>query len=133
MKRNHLLSISLIILTGFFIYGLTLQYPYHWDDYRTIVDNPVLTDPFNLRNVFSFWPTRSFLFWTFSLNALAGSSRLIAYHLTNITIHISAAIILYLLLYKALTAKTAGTLNIQATGGGASRRSGRMTDNLDTK
>ena len=103
MMKNHLLSITLIILTGLFIYGATLQSPYHWDDYRTIVDNPALADPFRLHTIFTFWPTRVFLFWTFSLNYAAGSHTLFAYHLTNIAIHLTAAIFLYLLIYRTLS------------------------------
>ncbi len=134
MMKKHFLSISLIVLTGLFIYGATLQSPYHWDDYRTIVDNPALSDPLRIPAVFSFWPTRAFLFWTFSLNSAAGSCRLLLCHLTNITIHLSAAVLLYLLIYRTLS------LAIPNPVGAASRRSGRrsgrmtgrMTDSPDS-
>ncbi len=98
----HLFSVALIIVVGLFTYGATVQFPFHWDDYRTIVDNPSLDSPSDLGAVFSYWPTRVFLFWTFSIDRLAGSRYLEASHLTNIGIHLLAAILLYLVLYKTL-------------------------------
>ena len=98
-----------------FIYGANIQYPYHWDDYRTIVDNPALADPFRLNEVFSFWPTRAFLFWTFFLNNTVGGYTLSAYHLTNIAVHLATAIILYLLIFRTLMTGRTGLSGIAET------------------
>lgn len=100
--KKHLLPIIFIIITGFFIYGATLRFPYHWDDYRTIVDNPALSDPLCIHDIFLFWPSRTFLFWTFALNNWITDYGLPGYHLTNIIIHLSAAMVLYLLIYRTL-------------------------------
>jgi len=101
--KIHFISIILLAISGLIVYSNTFYSPFHWDDYPNIVENRSLLDPLDFKSIAAHWPTRFFLFWTFSLNyALAGPG-VFSFHLINILIHVTAASFLYLLIFQSLS------------------------------
>jgi protein O-mannosyl-transferase len=102
----HLL---LIITIGLSIYSHTLLYPFVFDDYPNIVNNPAIriidsfrtTDqldplmPSNARNLFK---SRYVGFLSFALNYRLHGLEVFGYHLVNISIHLGNALLVYWLI-----------------------------------
>ena len=106
MKSKPFLHIVLLIIIGITLYANTFQNEFVWDDDELIVRNPYIKSWRHLQDIFtrdlfyhangssSFRPIQSlslmldYHFWR--LNPFG-------YHLTNILLHISAAILVYLL------------------------------------
>lgn len=101
--KHHCIFFILISLLGLLVYSNTIYSPFHWDDYPNIVENRSLLHPLRFKEIAAHWPTRFFLFWTFALNYSLSGLNLLSYHLTNISIHIAAAIFIYLLIFESLS------------------------------
>jgi tetratricopeptide (TPR) repeat protein len=105
-------SLLLIVLSGLIIYSNTLNSPFVFDDESFIQNNPLITD---LRHFTStsyldktdrilrspltgeVFKRRIVSFFTFALNYRANALDVRGFHIVNITIHISNALLLYLL------------------------------------
>ena len=103
IRRNATTVLHLVIISvlGMLIYSNTLTASFQFDDKLNIVDNPLIRD---LRNL---WPpsgARWFGFFTFSLNYAFGGLNPVGYHLVNLSIHILAALSVYL--FVLLTFRT---------------------------
>lgn len=100
MRRDHLTAFLLILLLGGICYLNSLAGSFQWDDIPHIVRNPALYDWKDIGEIFSFWPTRSFLFWTLSINYHFSGTNPFGYHLTNTGIHILSAFLVYLIFFR---------------------------------
>ena len=93
----HLL---LIIVLGVLAYGNTFRVPFTFDDITSIVDNPVIR---NLENFidrsdgYLHNPRRFVANLTFALNYRMGGLAVFGYHVANLVIHLSSALLVYLL------------------------------------
>jgi tetratricopeptide (TPR) repeat protein len=103
--RIQFISVILIIIVGFFVYGNSLHNEFLWDDELLILSNAYIKDIHNLFGLFtknitystgiksnSFRPLQMF---TYALNYALGKDDVRFYHFTNIVIHILVAIMLY--------------------------------------
>jgi hypothetical protein len=99
--RKPIFHILLIIAVGLIAYSNTFDVPFHFDDYYSIVQNPVIK---NLANFFlntggyEYNPRRFLGYLTFALNYSIGGLDVTGYHVVNLAIHIVNAILVYYLL-----------------------------------
>lgn len=92
------LSITIITLL---IYSNTFYYPFHFDDFGSIVGTKKITD---LSYFFNLTGKRYAGYLSFALNYYMGGLNTFGYHLTNILIHIINGILVYV--FVILTFKT---------------------------
>ena len=82
--------VALVITAGYFH---TLAFPYHFDDFSSIRDNPVLDHPGDLRGIWEFRPSRFIVHLSLALNiALTGRSPA-GLRLINLLIHLGASLV----------------------------------------
>jgi tetratricopeptide (TPR) repeat protein len=103
-----LLHILLIVLLSLIAYGNTLSAPFHFDGKYAIADNPIIKDlryfiepseAKDFKGIFGYksLKIRYITFLTFALNYNIHGLQVAGYHIVNILIHISASLLLYLL------------------------------------
>jgi protein O-mannosyl-transferase len=97
-------ALALICVCGVIIYFATVHSPFLYDDAHAIEDNPYIKNLskfqqlVGVQNIFN----RSILLFTFSVNNEIGQLDVFGYHLTNITLHICVAIVLYFFSFELL-------------------------------
>lgn len=99
----RILPAGLIVLVAALVYSNTLSSPFLFDDFRNIVDNHAIRNLDNLWPPSALSPTRHVGYASFAVNYRLGGLDVFGYHLTNLLIHIGAALLLYrlvLLLYR---------------------------------
>ena len=90
---TNFLAIAAICLTGILIYSNTLDSPFQFDDQRSIVENYSLREPFNLKGIWNFDQVRSVAYFSLAINYHFSHLQVRGYHLINIIIHLSSAIL----------------------------------------
>ena len=94
----HLLVFTLLAFLGAALYSNTLQVPWYFDDFPSIVDNP------NIRNLDlafqNLLAPRGLANLTFALNFHFGGIDTTGYHLVNILIHIITSGLVFLILKR---------------------------------
>jgi len=111
--RAYLSAVLVIAALGSAVYVKALGAPFHFDDYRYILFNE------NLRSFSNFWPplsTRYVGYFTFALNYAVSADKAWPYHLVNILIHLSNAVLVFSLLL--LTVRTPRVLPAVRSRGG---------------
>jgi Flp pilus assembly protein TadD len=91
----------MLVLLGFFAYAGSLNSPFVFDDFGNIGQNPAVQS-FDIAQWFSGVASRRVLIFTFALNYAWGGLNTFGYHVTNLAIHIAAAIVLWRLLLGIL-------------------------------
>ena len=105
--NRHALSLLLITVIGLISYSNTFSVPFQWDDTPNIVTNPLMK---SLGNFFSpsesyvYNPRRFIGYLSFALNYFFGGLNVTGYHIVNLAIHVTNAILVYFLVI--LTFKT---------------------------
>ena len=91
------LATPAFVLAAFLLYGNTLSSAFHFDDFIFIVQNPELTDPFDIRTIWAEGsaPTRFIAYWTFAWNYYFHQYDVTGYHVVNILIHALNAMLVY--------------------------------------
>lgn len=86
-----------IFLLGLVLYSNTFQNSFHFDDFVFIVQNPELTNIFDVKTIWNEGsaPTRFVTYFTFALNYHFHRYDLFGYHLVNILVHIINAGLVY--------------------------------------
>ena len=84
------LAAVLVIVAG---YLHTLNYPFHFDDFDWIRDNPALRPPLDLAAIWDFRPSRFVADLTFALNQVMTGASPASYRTTNLLIHWLAALL----------------------------------------
>jgi tetratricopeptide (TPR) repeat protein len=95
-------------MAGIIAYSNTLHIPFHFDDIGVIVDNPLIKDlqyfvepskASDFKGTFGYhtFKTRYIVYLTFALNYKVHGLNTEGFHITNLLIHISTALFLYLL------------------------------------
>lgn len=105
-----------LLVAGVLAYANSLQAPFVLDDIYAIVQN---TDIHSLDGL-QFHTTRYLAYLSFALNYHFGGTQVFGYHLVNLIIHLSAALLVYLLL--RLTFRTPYFEMLSAGDPGAQRR-----------
>jgi len=113
MKNSGFLFIGLLIIVGFAIYAPNLNNVLFWDDNEWIVNNPFVHDFSHLKEIFTqnvlagyglnsnYY--RPFLLLSFATNFVSSGIEPLIYHLVNNLLHIGNAVLIFVLLRKALT------------------------------
>jgi tetratricopeptide (TPR) repeat protein len=86
-----------LILAGLLLFGASLKHPFHFDDVL-IVNDANVTNAAEWTHFLNPIHLRQLTFFTFYLNHLAGGIDPAGYHLVNVAIHITNAILLFFLL-----------------------------------
>lgn len=107
---NNFVIVLIIIFFGFLCYFNTLNHPFVWDDYHLVTNNTFIRSWGNIPEIFktqlfyggeaqsnSYRPFQSL---TLMLDYSIWGLNPIGYHLTNIILHILAALLLYFLLLR---------------------------------
>ncbi|MBU0606132.1 MAG: tetratricopeptide repeat protein [Candidatus Omnitrophica bacterium] len=103
-KANYfnILAIALIIIVGSAAYSNTFHSPFQFDDEWNIVNNPDIKNLSNLRAIFNFMPTRFITDLSLAINYHFGRNNVLGYHLFNLLVHLSAAIMVWWLVILTL-------------------------------
>ncbi|GBE38312.1 MAG TPA: tetratricopeptide repeat protein [Nitrospirae bacterium] len=107
--RRPFLHILLIIFLSLVAYSNTFHSPFQFDDMPGIVDNPIIKDlqlfvkpskaeVFDEYLEYNTFKSRYVSYLTFALNYKAGGLNVVGYHIVNLIIHISAALVIYFLI-----------------------------------
>lgn len=94
-RIHHLFPLLLIILVGILAYANGLAGPFQFDDYSSIVENPVIR-ALDLSRLWQATSVRAVGYLTFALNYRAGGLSVVGYHATNVAVHLMASCILFL-------------------------------------
>ncbi|MGD0335992.1 MAG: tetratricopeptide repeat protein [Candidatus Omnitrophota bacterium] len=98
-NRNYkLLVLAALLLSGALIYSNTFYNSFHFDDARSIVNNPAIRNISNLKAIWNFWPTRFITYVSIALNYHLGGLKLFNYHFFNLAVHIASVILVWQLL-----------------------------------
>jgi len=97
--------VLLIVVLGLLAYSNTFNVPFQWDDKILIAENPVIKElnyflePSNAKELpeYGIFIRRYISFFTFALNYRLHGLNVMGYHEVNITIHILAALLVYVL------------------------------------
>ncbi|MBU4334889.1 MAG: tetratricopeptide repeat protein, partial [Candidatus Omnitrophica bacterium] len=96
--KHRLFPILLIILLGLFSYSNTLNSSFHFDDFTFIIENPNIKNIDDIPSIFkTILPqsSRFVCFLTFALNYKVHGLGVFGYHLTNLAIHLTSAILVW--------------------------------------
>ncbi len=107
MRLAHIFSLFLIAIISLIAYSNTFNSPFVFDDIANIVDNPLIKTPDNFifpSGGYKGYLPRAVGFFTFALNYYFGGLNVTGYHIVNLIIHITNAILVYFLVI--LTFKT---------------------------
>lgn len=94
-KYLPFLLISLFVLA---IYSNTLYSEFVFDDYKTIINNKLIQNSINLKQIWQANPLRFASYLSFALNYQIGQLEVFGYHITNIAIHLLTGISLFVFL-----------------------------------
>ena len=98
-SENRLIPIIfLMTIVGAVIYSNTLKVAFIWDDWTVIVSNDAIRKWWDLQSIWNAFNTRFILGVTLALNYAIGKLDVTGYHVFNIAVHISSAILVYYLL-----------------------------------
>jgi tetratricopeptide (TPR) repeat protein len=75
---------ALVVAAGYFH---TLHYPFHFDDFDWIRDNPALRPPLDLAAIWDFRPSRFVADLTFAFNRITSGGSPASFRATNLLIH----------------------------------------------
>ncbi|MFH0795732.1 MAG: tetratricopeptide repeat protein [Candidatus Omnitrophota bacterium] len=87
------LAIIFIFFLGFLIYSNTFQSPFQFDEELFILHNSAIQNLWNIKDIWNFAPTRFITYLSFALNYHFHQLHVSGYHLVNLVIHISTAIL----------------------------------------
>ncbi|MBF0522331.1 MAG: tetratricopeptide repeat protein [Candidatus Omnitrophica bacterium] len=96
LKRFQSLLFSFAIISvGWITYGHTLNYTFHFDDEFFLIKNPAIRHLADPVGVWHYDPTRFVAYYSLAINYAIHQFRLPGWHITNIFIHIIAALAAY--------------------------------------
>jgi hypothetical protein len=123
--QSAALHIGLIILAGLACYANSLAVPFMFDDFTSIVVNPDISGGRPLLDILLHGGARRVADFSFAINYRLHGVQVAGYHVTNIAIHLAAAVTLYHLCAALLDSLKltydAGTATESATGMGMQR------------
>ena len=99
LRKKHFHLLATVFIIGVCVYSNTFHVPFLFDDESSITDNPVIK---HLGNFFSgsgyeYNPRRFIGYLTFALNYRLEGLGVTSYHLFNLAVHITAALLVYTL------------------------------------
>jgi len=100
MRKLRILHLTLIVLAGIVTYSNTLHVPFVLDDFSTIT----FYGPQHILDILLNGSTRRVVDVTFAINYKIHGLGLPGYHLVNLTIHISVAVVIYFIVSSIISA-----------------------------
>jgi protein O-mannosyl-transferase len=100
--KTKLFPIIIICCLGGLIYSNSFSTSFHFDDFFNIVSNITLRNIVNLDTIWRSFPTRFITYLTFALNYQIHQHNVVGYHIVNLVVHISTAILLFWLVNLTL-------------------------------
>lgn len=97
-RNADLFIAGLFLLLGFALYFSGLHAPWYFDDFRNIVNNPLVRNPGQALS--EIYRPRGVAFLSFALNQAIGGMEPASFRLVNILLHTSAAILVWRLLCR---------------------------------
>ncbi len=91
-EARFLAIVSLCVL-GILVYSNTFHSPFQFDDYEEIVENVSIRNLRDLKSIRNYWPTRFITYLSFAFNYRFNQLRVPGYHLGNLIIHLTSAIL----------------------------------------
>lgn len=113
LSESYFRFISLLVLlvSILLIYSSSLSGGFVYDDILFIRDNPVLSE--GIESIFRYMPLRFISFLTFAANYHAGGTAPLGYHVVNLIIHMTNALLVYWLVRLLLVKTPAIVLSTQ--------------------
>ena len=90
--KNFLAVISLCVL-GTLVYSNTFHSPFHFDDAENITGNANIRNLGDLKTIWNYWPPRFITYLSVAINYHFNQLRVPGYHLVNLLVHLSSAIL----------------------------------------
>jgi tetratricopeptide (TPR) repeat protein len=94
-QKYKLFVVSSLLLLGTLIYSNTLYSSFHFDDIASIVENSSIRNILNLHAIWNFCPARFITYLSVALNYRVSQLHVFSYHLFNLIIHLSSAILVW--------------------------------------
>ncbi len=94
-KYSDITGLAIIILLGIIIYSNSFTFPFHFDDFRNIVDNTNIRNLSDMKAIWNFSPNRPVGTFTFALNYHFNQLDVRYYHLVNLIIHLINACLVW--------------------------------------
>ena len=104
LKSNYF-QILLIVMVAVAAYSNSFNVPFILDDESSIISNEIihnLNNFFTNRSGYDFLPNRVIGYMTFALNYQIGKLNVVGYHVVNLSIHITNALLIYALIKLTL-------------------------------
>ncbi len=101
LKSNqsiHLIALLIIIIWGIILYSNSLNVPYQFDSLSFVESNPFIKNIRNLSAIINYAPQRWVTYLTFAINYSINVKNVFSFHLFNLIIHLSNAILIYFLM-----------------------------------
>jgi protein O-mannosyl-transferase len=92
----------LLVILAFAVYLNALDNPFVYDDHDTIVANPSLVDPSNIRFVLVHMPFRPVVNLSYAFDRAVWGFQPFGFHLTNVILHAAVSVLLFAFLRTAL-------------------------------
>ena len=89
-KFRYPILVLTLLFIGFLIYYNTLNVPFYFDDYDSIIDNPTIKDLSYYKHyngIYDLMHIRYFSYLSFAINFHYSGMSVVGYHITNIAIH----------------------------------------------
>ena len=87
-RYSDLVGLAIIILLGIIIYSNSFDCSFHFDDFRSIVNNTNIKNLSDVRAIWNFSPNRPIAIFSFALNYHFDQFDVRYYHLFNLVVHL---------------------------------------------
>jgi tetratricopeptide (TPR) repeat protein len=94
-QKNNLVFIALLVLLGAMVYSNTFFSSFHFDDIKSITENPSIKNLSDTKSIWDFWPTRFVTYFSLALNYHFHKLDVFGYHLVNLFIHLCSALLVW--------------------------------------
>lgn len=92
-KVTNFLAVISICLLGILVYSNAFYSPFQFDDAENITGNVSIRNLRDLKTIWNYWPPRFMTYLSLSLNYHFNQLRVPGYHLVNLIIHLTSAIL----------------------------------------
>ncbi|MDI6738907.1 MAG: tetratricopeptide repeat protein [Candidatus Edwardsbacteria bacterium] len=108
-RRAHTLALATVAVACLLCYCNTFHAPFYLDDNLSIVANAALREPGNVGLIWRHSHVRFLGYLSFAFNYWFGGTNVLGYHVTNLAIHVLAALAVYWLALLVFLSPTLGT------------------------
>ncbi|HSC29072.1 MAG TPA: hypothetical protein VLD67_17480, partial [Vicinamibacterales bacterium] len=102
-RRARWIAGGIVVVAALLVYANTLNNPFVYDDFHTVVANPSLRPPLSLEFVLVHSPFRPVVNLSYALDRAVWGFRPAGFHLTNTLLHATMAGLVFLVITGAIT------------------------------